>query len=99
MIKTINDTITELPKTKVGVKVGTLVGSFFGKLDDCIISAFAGTFINEHLLAAGLSQFNARFISLSISFFILEITNGASFNIGKLIIRGVKKLFGVKNEV
>jgi hypothetical protein len=62
-----------------------------GILTNCLVSAFAGTTVHNLILEAGNTEFTARFWSLALSLFSLQVLNSGMDKTSKWIL---DKLYG-----
>ena len=73
------------------VKIPIFLLGLFGILANCLVSAFAGTTVYNYILAAGNTEFSARFWSLALSLFLIQMLMTGMNSTGKWV---VDKIFG-----
>lgn len=57
------------------IKIPFFVVGVMGILLNCLVSAFAATVVFNHMMLAGNTEFSARFWSLALALFSIQILN------------------------
>lgn len=72
-------------------KIPIFLLGLFGIMLNCLVSAWAGTTVYNSILAAGNTEFSARFWSLALSLFLIQMMMIGMNSTGKWI---TDKIFG-----
>ncbi len=78
------------------VKIPFFMVGVLGILINCLVSAFAGTTVHNMILDAGNTEFTARFWSIALTLFSLQVLNSGMDKSSKWLL---DKIYGDKKNV